>query len=130
MLHFLATEARRVAKAAPPRARTGSAAEGAALLVAESLSSNPVAPGPDGAEVGVGTSEPEVLGDDEFDVEHGDEGEELDDHAIQALLDGINDADATVEEDAIEQFDDFVAEVLAASIAGDFDGLYEQGGSY
>jgi len=50
---------------------------------------------------------PEVLGDDEFDVEHGDEGEELDDHAIQALLDGINDADATVEEDAIEQFDDF-----------------------
>jgi hypothetical protein len=79
---------------------------------------------------GVGTSEPEVLGDDEFDVEHGDEGEELDDHAIQALLDGINDADATVEEDAIEQFDDFVAEVLAASIAGYFDGLYEQGGSY
>ena len=91
----------------------------AALPVAESLSPNPVATGPDGAEVGVGTSEPEVLGDDEFDVEHGDEGEELDGHAILALLDGINDADATVEEDAIEQFDDFVAEVLAASLAGD-----------
>ena len=34
------------------------------------------------------------------------------------------------EEDAIAQFDDFVAEVLAAPAAAEFDGIYEQGGSY
>jgi len=32
--------------------------------------------------------------------------------------------------DAIAQFDDFVAELLAAPAAAEFDGIYEQGGSY
>ncbi len=51
-------------------------------------------------------------------------------YAIQALLDGIYDADSSAKEDAIAQFDDFVAEVLAAPAAAEFDGIYEEGGSY
>jgi hypothetical protein len=72
------------------------------------------------------------MSDDEYDVEFDESGggEELDEHAIQALLDGIYDADASEEEDAIAQFDDFEAEVLAAPTAAELDGIYEQGGSY
>ena len=74
--------------------------------------------------------EPEARGEDEFSVDFDESGEELDEHAIHALLDGIYDADSSTEEDAIAQFDDFVAEVVAAPAATEFDGIYEHGGSY
>ena len=50
--------------------------------------------------MGVVADEPEASEEDEFSVNF-DSGEELDEHAIQALLDGIYDADSSAEEDAI-----------------------------
>ena len=127
-------EARSVAKAAAMRTvqRTGSASQAPAAVpvaaAASDLSPNPVVPQV-GDEVGVVADEPEALEEDEFSVDFDESGDELDEHAIQALLDGIYDADSSAE-DAIAQFDDFVAEVLAAPAAAEFDGIYEQGGSY
>ena len=113
--------------------RTGSASQAPAAVpvaaAASDLSPNPVVPQV-GDEVGVVADEPEAREEDEFSVDFDESGEELDEHAIQALLDGIYDADSSAEEDAIAQFDDFVAEVLAAPAAAEFDGIYEQGGSY
>jgi hypothetical protein len=106
-------EARSVAKAAAMR--TGSASQVPAAVpvaaAASDLSPNPVVPQV-GDEVGVVADEPEALEEDEFSVDFDESGDELDEHAIQALLDGIYDADSSAEEDAIAQFDDFVAEVL------------------
>jgi hypothetical protein len=108
--------------------RTGSASQAPAAVpvaaAASDLSPNPVVPQV-GDEVGVVADEPEALEEDEFSVDFDESGDELDEHAIQALLDGIYDADSSAEEDA-----HFVAEVLAAPAAAEFDGIYEQGGSY
>jgi hypothetical protein len=88
-------EARRVAKAAAMR--TGSSAAPAVPAAAD-LSPSPVV-AQLGDEVGVVIGEPEAHEDDEYDVEFDESGggEELDEHAIQALLDGIYDADASKE---------------------------------
>ena len=80
--------------------------------------------------MGVVADEPEVREEDEYSVDFDESGEEFDEHAIQALLDGIYEADSSAEEDAIAQFDDFVAEVLAAPAAAEYDGIYEEGGSF
>lgn len=95
---------------------TVSSAEAAALPVAEVQSKDPALPlGSNGDKGGVSMSDPVVPGDAEFDVEY---DTRIDDHTIQALLDGINDVTASVEgEHAIEELDDFVAEILAASTA-------------
>ena len=103
--------------------RTGSASQPPA---ASDLSPNPVVPQV-GDKVGIVADEPEAREEDEFSVDF-DSGEELDEHAIQALLDDIYDADSSAEEDAIGQFDDFVA--YFSTRAAEFDGIYEEGGSY
>ena len=80
--------------------RTGSASQAPAAVpvaaAASDLSPNPVVPQVED-EVGVVADEPE----DEFSVDFDQSGEEFDEHAIQALLDGIYDADSSAEEDAI-----------------------------
>jgi len=126
---------KQTAAAAPALDPAAAAIEVAAPSVAIAASPIPVAqpvagPG-DASSASTSTHGENIDGMEEVDEsgERDGDGEELDEDSIQALIEAIYDAraDPTAEEEATAQFDDFVAEVLAAASSGE---VSEEGGSF